>query len=79
MLLSDEQALAHRLHKLESTLTPEMLSELGTWHFDVLAHSDEVLHKVVTYLFSKMHLLDEFKVSGTVPSVLRNVPSFEEP
>eukprot|EP00981_Chlorochromonas_danica_P011321 scaffold3873_cov177-Ochromonas_danica.AAC.1 len=65
-LMGDEQAVLLRLAKLEKNLPTQVVHQLNTWAFNVLDKDVDLLDKVVHYLFSKMHLLEEFKVPEDV-------------
>lgn len=65
-VINDEAADRLRLKNLEDALPIEVRKQLSTWEFDVLQHSNEELHKVIYYLFSKLNFLEEFKVPENV-------------
>jgi hypothetical protein len=65
-VITDEAADKLRLKNLEDSLSTEIRKELQTWEFDVLKYQTDELNRVVFYLFSKLNLLEEFKVPENV-------------
>lgn len=65
-VITDEAADKLRMKNLEDALAPEVRKQLSSWDFDVLKHPHDELHKVIYYLFSKLNLLEEFKVPESV-------------
>ncbi|RYH32743.1 3',5'-cyclic nucleotide phosphodiesterase [archaeon] len=65
-VLANENDIMKKLAKLEQTISQEMVQELNGWYFDVLKYESAQLHQVILYIFSKLNLLDDFKVPEEV-------------